>query len=255
MRSVCIVGGRLALVDLVETRSRIRIFSLDGELEHEVPLPGEGTVGTSFSRAQAMIEPMVSASDDALLFVFSTFSRPPSLYRYALEERRLEELSTPAPEIPGLVSELRRCRSTNGAEVSYWLVRSAEAGRARPAPALIYGYGGWNIAWGLPSYLAELAPFVEAGGALVFPHLRGGGELGETQWHDGRLERKQHTFDDLYAVAEALIADGVTASDRLGLVGESNGGLLAGAAADAAARALPRRRRARSAARPDAAPP
>ncbi len=230
MRSVCIAGGRLALVDLVGTRSRIRIFSLDGELEHEVPLPCEGTVGTGPARAQAMIEPMVSADDDALLFVLSTFSRLPSLYRYALAEQRLEELSPPAQEIPGLVWELRSCRSTNGADVSYWLVHSAEADHVRPAPALIYGYGGWNIAWGLPSYVAELASFVEAGGALIFPHLRGGGELGEAQWHDGRLERKQHTFDDLYAVAEALIADGVTASDRLGLVGASNGGLLAGAA-------------------------
>jgi prolyl oligopeptidase len=230
MRSVCVAGGRLALVDLVGTRSRIRIFALDGELEHEVPLPGEGTVGMGPARAQAMIEPMISADDDALLFVFSTFSRAPSLFRYALEERRLEEVSTAAHEIPGLVSELRSCTSTGGAEVSYWLARRADAERAGPTPALIFGYGGWNIAWGLPSYLAELTPFVEAGGALVFPHLRGGGELGESQWHDGRLERKQHTFDDLYAVAEALIADGVTATDRLGVVGASNGGLLAGAA-------------------------
>ena len=230
MRSVCVAGGRLVLVDLVETSSRIRIFSLEGEPEHEVPLPEEGTVGTRLSRAHVMTEPMVSASDDALFFVFSTFSRPPSLFRYGLDDRRLEALTAPASEIPGLVSELRRCGSTNGAEVSYWLVRRPEAGSEGPAPALIYGYGGWNVAWGLPSHLAELAPFVEAGGALVFPQLRGGSERGETQWHDGRLERKQHTFDDLYAVAEDLIAGGVSASDRLGVVGESNGGLLAGAA-------------------------
>ena len=229
MRSACVAGDTVVLVDLVDTRSRIRLLSPDGRLEDEVPLPGEGTVGTRHTRYQAMSEPMVSATDDALLFVFSTFSRPPCLYRYVLAERRLEELSSPGPEVPNVVSELRRCRSTDGYEVSYWLVRSMGADSDFPRPALIYGYGGWNLAWGLPCYVAELAPFLEAGGALVFPHLRGGGELGEAHWHDGRLERKQNTFDDLYAVAEALIAEGVTGSDRLGLVGESNGGLLAGA--------------------------
>ena len=230
LRSVCLAAGRLALVDLVDTRSRIRLYSLDGRLEDEVPLPGEGTVGTSLTRYQALSEPMVSVTGDALIFVFSTFSRPPCLYRYDVAERRLEALGRPAPELANVVSELRRCRAADGSDVSYWLVRSAEADPAGPRPALVYGYGGWNLAWGLPTYLGELAPFVEAGGALVFPHLRGGSELGENQWHDGRLDRKQHTFDDLYAVVEALVAEGVTAADRLGLVGESNGGLLAGAA-------------------------
>jgi prolyl oligopeptidase len=230
LRSVCPAGDGLVLVDLVDTCSRIRLYSLDGRLEDEVPLPGEGTVGTRLTRYQAFCEPMVSAADGALLFVFSTFSRPPCLYRYDLAERRLEALTPTGPEIRDVVSEFRRCTSMGGTEVSYWLVRTRRAGRAGPGPTLLYGYGGWNLAFGLPTYLAELAPFVEAGGALAFPHLRGGSEHGESHWHDGRLERKQHTFDDLYAVAEALVAEGVAAPDRLGVVGESNGGLLAAAA-------------------------
>ncbi len=44
------------------------------------------------------------------------------------------------------------------------------------------------------------------------------------------MAAKQGTFDDLYAIAEALVADGVTTRDQLGLVGESNGGVLAAAA-------------------------
>jgi len=228
LRSVSLAGDSLALVDLVETCSRIRVFSLDGRLEDQVPLPGKGTVGLSCTSSHAMIEPMVAADGGALLFVFSSFARPPVLYRYVLGKRLLEQLSEPAAEIPDLSSELRCCRGSGGAEVSFWVVRQA-AGRT-PAPALLYGYGGWNIAWGLPSYIGELTPFVEAGGTLVFPHLRGGGEHGERQWHQGRLEHRQRTFDDLYAVAEALVAEGIAESGRLALAGASNGGLLAGAA-------------------------
>jgi prolyl oligopeptidase len=41
---------------------------------------------------------------------------------------------------------------------------------------------------------------------------------------------KQHTFDDLFAVAEDLVRRGVTTVEQLGMTGSSNGGLLAGAA-------------------------
>ena len=228
LRSFTVVDDRVAVVDLVETCSRIRVFTLDGDFEHEVALPGTGTVGLSCTSSQAMIQPMVAADGSALLFVFSSFARAPVLYRYEVAARRLEQLAEPAAEIPGLSSELRRCRSSDGAEVTFWVVRRAMS--PTPGPALLYGYGGWNIAHGLPSYLAELAPFVEAGGTLVLPHLRGGGEHGERQWHEGRLEHKQRTFDDLYAVAETLVAEGVAESDRLAVAGASNGGLLAGAA-------------------------
>ena len=44
------------------------------------------------------------------------------------------------------------------------------------------------------------------------------------------MAAKQGTFDDLYAIGEALVADGVTTTAQLGLVGESDGGVLAAAA-------------------------
>ena len=202
-----------------------------GSSRTRCPCPGEGTVGTSL--------PALPGDD-----------RADGLGRRRRAPLRLLDLLAPAVPSTGTPSpsggsrssarpprssrassrELRRCRSADGADVSYWLVRSTEADRAGPGRRSSTATAAGTSRGGFPTYLGELAPFVEAGGALVFPHLRGGSELGETQWHDGRLERKQHTFDDLYAVAEALVADGVTASDRLGLVGESNGGLLAGAA-------------------------
>jgi prolyl oligopeptidase len=44
------------------------------------------------------------------------------------------------------------------------------------------------------------------------------------------LDRKQNAFDDFTAAAEKLIADGWTTAGQLGVCGESNGGLLVGAA-------------------------
>ena len=98
-----------------------------------------------------------------------------------------------------------------------------------PHPALLYGYGGYNVAL-MPSPLGHLAPFIRAGGILVHTNLRGGGEYGK-HWHDsGRLAAKWNVFADLFAVAEAVIAQGLTTPKQCAMMGGSNGGLLAGAA-------------------------
>jgi prolyl oligopeptidase len=71
---------------------------------------------------------------------------------------------------------------------------------------------------------------VEAGGVFVTVNLRGGGEYGD-DWHRaGVRDRKQKVFDDFLAAAQALIDGGWTTPSQLGLCGESNGGLLVGAA-------------------------
>jgi prolyl oligopeptidase len=72
--------------------------------------------------------------------------------------------------------------------------------------------------------------WLEMGGVLAVPCLRGGAEYGE-EWHQaGMLERKQNVFDDFIAAAEYLVRERYTSSPRLAIGGGSNGGLLVGAA-------------------------
>ena len=60
-------------------------------------------------------------------------------------------------------------------------------------------------------------------------NARGGGELGEA-WHKaGARQNRQKSFEDVIAVAEALIAGHYTAAEHLAIVGGSNGGLVAAA--------------------------
>ena len=129
--------------------------------------------------------------------------------------------------LPELVTQRRRTVSSDGVEVPMTVLRRADLAPG-PAPTLLYGYGGFDIAL-LPSFSAMFAAWVAAGGVLVVTNLRGGGEFG-ADWHRaGMGHRKQQVFDDLIACAQALIDSGETTAAQLAVHGRSNGGLLVGA--------------------------
>jgi prolyl oligopeptidase len=63
---------------------------------------------------------------------------------------------------------------------------------------------------------------------FVLANIRGGGEFGPA-WHEAGLKtHRQVIYDDFAAVAEDLMARGITSPRRLGIEGGSNGGLLVG---------------------------
>jgi prolyl oligopeptidase len=96
------------------------------------------------------------------------------------------------------------------------------------APAVLYGYGGFDVAL-VPSYLPAVVPWLDAGGVYAIANLRGGGEFGD-DWHRaGMRERKQNVFDDFIAAAEFLGTSGLADPRRVSIVGGSNGGLLVAA--------------------------
>ncbi|SFP81836.1 prolyl oligopeptidase family serine peptidase [Amycolatopsis rubida] len=238
MFSVECAGDRLVLCELVGTYARLRVLTADGTLESEVPLPGRGVVmqlsrfGHYLTPGSPWMGTCISAGAGEFTFVYSSPTRSPGLYRYDCASRQLTELVPPDSDRLDLVVHDRVATAADGTVLPYQLVcrRGLDLDRPNsPQPALIYGYGGFNVSF-VPGYLGMFTPFVDAGGVLVLAHVRGGGELGEAFWKQGRLGKRQTSYDDLYATAEHLVETGVTSTDRLALVGSSNGGLLASVA-------------------------
>jgi prolyl oligopeptidase len=95
-------------------------------------------------------------------------------------------------------------------------------------PTLLYGYGGFDISL-TPDFSVSYIVWMEIGGVLAIPNLRGGGEYGE-EWHRAGMKlKKQNVFDDFIAAAQWLIANRYTSTSKLAITGGSNGGLLVGA--------------------------
>lgn len=233
LKTVARAGDRIVLTQYRDTYAEVRVLERDGHPVADVELPGRGAVLQRmcgfFQEPPPQVGENVFAAPGEFTFVFSTLTCSPALYRYEIGARRLERLTAPRRTGSELVVEDLEGRAQDGAPVRYRLVRRRDADPALPRPTVVYVYGGWNIST-IPAYMGAFATVVDAGGVFVLAHLRGGGEFGDGFWHDGRLADKQRTFDDTYAVAESLIAEGRTEPELLALVGGSNGGLGTGVA-------------------------
>jgi prolyl oligopeptidase len=221
LESVAAVGGKLAALYLKDASSRVRVFSRAGKLEREIKLPGLGTVTSLHGRHQAR----------ELFFGFTSFLTPTAVMRHDLGAGRTtawQKLASPIDPDAFSVEQVRY-QSKDGTLIPVFLVARKGLVRDGRAPALLYGYGGFNVNI-TPSFAAAVGPFIEQGGVYAVANLRGGGEYGETWHRAGMLGRKQNVFDDFIAAAEFLIREKITSRDRLAISGRSNGGLLVAAA-------------------------
>ena len=198
----------------------------------EAPFPG--TLAVS-----ALGDPLLQ--DDAFaehyLFTYTDFLTPDTLWLARTQGDQRESLKArPAFfDASGMRVEQLVATSKDGTRVSYFVVWPKDATPTTPGkgthPTLLYGYGGFEVSM-QPWYSAAFgAAWFARGGVLAVANIRGGGEFGPG-WHQAAQKaHKQRSYDDFIAVAEDLIARGITSPRQLGIEGGSNGGLLVGAVA------------------------
>lgn len=226
LRSVRSVGDLLYLTELVDAHSRVRVITRDGTPVDEVPLPGVGTVAEP---VLPLMRAIPGGHPTEFLFAFATLVSSRGLYRHDRSTGKTEELEGPAVDLPELQVTSRLAVSKDGTRVPYQVVSRSGAAGTTPRPALLHGYGGFGVPW-LPQFNGALVAFALSGGLYVHTHLRGGGDFGREWWENGRFTMKQNGYDDLYAIAEDLVARGETAPSMLAVTGGSGGGLMSGVA-------------------------
>ncbi|HLO90668.1 MAG TPA: S9 family peptidase [Lentimicrobium sp.] len=98
-------------------------------------------------------------------------------------------------------------------------------------PAVLYSYG----AYGQTSdaiFMSSFFSLINRGFVLAIAQIRGGSDMGEAWYEEGKLLNKKNTFTDFIACSEHLISMGYTNSSKLAIMGGSAGGLLVTAAAN-----------------------
>jgi prolyl oligopeptidase len=215
-----LLSGQLLCTYLEDVVTRVKRYSTEGKFLGEIPLPGVGTA-SGFGGKQ---------TDEETFFAFSSYTTPTSIYRYDLQQDKVELIRTPQIDYDPAqyVSEQFFATSRDGTRVPIIVSHRRGLPRDGRRPTLLYGYGGFSISL-TPGFRVEYASWMEMGGVLAVANLRGGGEYGEA-WHAaGKQLNKQNVFDDFIAAAEWLIDEDYTAPQRLAIMGGSNGGLLVGA--------------------------
>lgn len=196
----------------------------------DLSLPDKGVVSIASS----------SSDRDDLIVSFQSLTVPNSLYYFSSGNNGKSFMRLPEMfDGKNVVVEQRFASSKDGTAVPYFVMGEKDVLAAGNAPTIQYGYGGFLVPI-RPVYYADPARpqqgalagklWVSRGGVLVLSNIRGGGEYGPG-WHQAALkENRPRAFEDFFAIAEDLIASGVTTTEKLGAIGRSNGGLLMGVA-------------------------
>ena len=220
LRDVSYVGGRLVGEYLSDAHAMVKVFDTQGLEVREVDLPGIGSV-SGFEG---------DGADPETFYSFTSYTSPRAIFRYDVTTGRSELFRR--AEIDMNLDEYETKQifytSKDGTRVPMFISHRRGIALDGRNPLLLTGYGGFNISR-TPSFSTSRMVWMEMGGVLAIPNLRGGGEYGE-EWHEaGTKLKKQNVFDDFIAAAEWLIDNGYTSTPRLAIQGGSNGGLLVGA--------------------------
>ena len=215
-------ADHLVVTERVAGSLQLRIFDLAAGGEHTVsfdePAYSVHTGGNAEFRTST------------LRFVYASLTTPSSTYDYDLATR--ERVLKKRQPVPGYDPSLYRservvARAGDGTEVPVSLVWRRDMKRAGAQPLLLHGYGSYGIPLD-PWFSQARVSLLDRGVVFALAHVRGGGDLGHSWYEAGKMAKKDTTFSDFIACAEALIDQGYTTPSMLAIEGGSAGGLLMG---------------------------
>ena len=205
---------------------RLRVLEPSGRSAHTIALP-EQAYGVFPSSNEEWDTPTFRLS-------YSSLVTPSTVFDYHVAGRRLEVKKR--TEVPGYDPsryEVRRAMAParDGTPVPVSILVKKGAQQDGQSPLLLYAYGSYG-ATTEPTFRSAVLSLVDRGFVYAIAHIRGGQEMGRGWYDDGKMLNKRNTFYDFEDVAEWLVKERYTSSDRLVANGGSAGGLLMGVVAN-----------------------
>lgn len=217
---VTVFGKNIYCTYLDKASSKLMVYNDKSELVYEYKDENFATLNGFYGKM----------TDTVTYFSINSYTQPTTIYKF--DTRTFEKMEIFRPELKFNPDDFETKQvfypSTDGTEVSMFVISKKGMELNGKNPTMLYGYGGFNISL-TPGFNLTLIPFLEKGGVYCIANLRGGSEYGE-EWHkSGMLLNKQNVFDDFISAANYLIDNKYTDRKYLAIRGGSNGGLLVGA--------------------------
>ena len=169
-------------------------------------------------------------AEDEIRIYYSSLNCPDTIYKYNFPTNNLHIMKreTPTNFLSEEYEVKREWAENNGVKVPISLIYKKALFKSNGSnPLYLYGYGTYGS--GLtPHFRPEIIPLLNKGFVFALAHCRGGDELGNTWYLDGKLLKKKNTFTDFIACSERLIQLQYTAKNNIVISGRSAGGALIG---------------------------
>lgn len=217
----------VAIFKRVNGLRQIELLPLDGSPSHVIEF--EDAAYTLYE----INNPDYNSNE--LLFAYSALASPRKVIAYDIEERSKEVLKEDIvlggfnPE--SYATERIFAQADDGTSIPISLVYKRGMEKNGNNPLYLYGYGAYGIT-SEPAFNPNRLSLLDRGFIFAIAHIRGGADMGEQWYLNGKLLKKKNSFTDFIASAEYLIAQKYTNSKQLVAMGGSAGGLLMGAVAN-----------------------
>ncbi|HDP9245201.1 TPA: oligopeptidase B [Escherichia coli] len=167
-----------------------------------------------------------------LRYGYSSMTTPDTLFELDMdtgERRVLKQTEVPGFDAANYRSEHLWIVARDGVEVPVSLVYHRKHFRKGHNPLLVYGYGSYGASIDADFSFSRLS-LLDRGFVYAIVHVRGGGELGQQWYEDGKFLKKKNTFNDYLDACDALLKQGYGSPSLCYAMGGSAGGMLMGVA-------------------------
>ena len=205
LRGVTAYRDHLAISERVDGLDQLRLRAYDGERGAH-PVRARRATRRASSKQSRISRPT------AYRLGYSSMVTPATVYDYHPAERPAGDAQGPGDPVrlrPVAICD--RAADAPGArrQEGAGLGRLPEGLSARTAAAssILYAYGAYGYAIP-PSFSTSRLSLLDRGFAYAIAHIRGGDDLGYGWFLDGKLEKRNNTFNDFVDAAKGLVAEG-----------------------------------------------
>lgn len=205
--------------------NRIRIVKWDGTDSYYLPFDSE--TYTAYVGANPDFD------TEILRYGYNSLTTPSSVIDFNM--RTMEREIKKEQEVLGgqfakenYKEERLWATARDGVKIPMSLVYHKDTPLCVDTPVLQYAYGSYGSTID-PYFSTVRLSLLDRGFVYVIAHVRGGEYLGRPWYEDGKLLKKQNTFNDFIDCSKFLIEQKITSSTHLYASGGSAGGLLMGA--------------------------